>query len=190
MTWQIDPAHSSVQFSAKHMGLLTVRGSFTRFNGEVDLDEGDLTTATVKGTIEAASVNSGNEQRDTHLKSPDFLEVEKYPEITFRSTAVRREGDRYRMTGDLTIREVSRPVELDVELLGALNDPWGNRRLGLSASGAIDRKDWGLTWNGVIEAGGVIVSDRVKLEIEAELVGSLAAAEAESAAEAAVGSAA
>jgi polyisoprenoid-binding protein YceI len=130
-------------------------------------------------------LTTANQQRDDHLRSGDFLDVTKHPEITFHSKEVRPRGDRYTMTGDLTIRGVSRPVELDVELLGAINDPFGNRRVGVAASGEIDRKDWGLTWNMAVEAGGLLVGDKVKLQLEAELVRSLALATAEANSEAA-----
>ncbi|MEP7105506.1 MAG: YceI family protein [Chloroflexota bacterium] len=170
--YTIDPNHSRIEFSAKHLMVTTVRGHFTEFTGEVELaDDADLTTAQGKFAFQAASLDSGNPDRDTHLRSDDFLGAQKYPQLTFESTRIEKTGDStYRVTGDLTIRETTRPVTLDVEVEGQLVDPWGNERVGVTARGKINRKDWGLNWNMALEAGGVMVSDNVNLVAEVALV--------------------
>ena len=175
--YTIDPSHSRIEFSAKHLMVTTVRGHFTEFTGEVALaDEADPTTAQGKFTFQAASLDSGQPDRDAHLRSDDFLGAEKYPQLTFDSTRIEKSGDRtYRVTGDLTIRDTTRPVTLDVEVEGQLVDPWGNERVGVTARGKINRKDWGLNWNRALEAGGMMVSDNVNLLAEVALVRKVAA---------------
>jgi len=169
-TWIIDPAHSNVGFSIKHLMIATVRGSFTQANGTVSVDENDPTTAEIDITIPTASVNTRDEKRDAHLRSPDFFDVERFPNMTFRGKRVERQsGDTFRVIGDLTIRDVTREVQLDVELLGRAKDPWGNEKAGFEATTKIKRSEYGLTWNAALETGGVLVGDDVKISIEAEL---------------------
>jgi polyisoprenoid-binding protein YceI len=171
MTWKLDPAHSGLQFAVKHMVIATVRGSFRDFSVEAEIDEGDLAKSQATVRIEAGSLTTGNDDRDAHLRSADFFDVEAHPAIVFVSRAIeRRGGNDYRITGDLTVRGVTRTITLDGEILGPAKDPWGGIRFGLSASGKLNRKDFGLNWNAALEAGGFLVGDDVKLSIEAELV--------------------
>jgi len=170
-TWTIDPAHTEVGFSVKHLMISTVRGRFADVRGTIRLDGDDLTQASVEAEIATASIDTRQEQRDAHLRSPDFFEVEKYPTITFRSTSVERiKNDRYRITGDLTIRDVTREVVLEGTDEGRGRDPWGGDRLGFSATTTIDRRDFGLTWNQALETGGVLVSNEIKIAIDLEAV--------------------
>jgi polyisoprenoid-binding protein YceI len=174
--WNIDPTHSGVGFSIRHMVVSKVRGRFARFTGSVALDEEDPTRSVVEATIEAASIDTGVEQRDAHLRSPDFFDAEKFPQLRFRSTQIERVADdRYRVVGDLTIRDVTRPVTLDVEFGGRAKDPWGNDRAGFVAKASLDRKDFGLGWNQVLEAGGVLVGERVDIDLDIEAVKASAA---------------
>ncbi len=169
--WQLDPAHTHVQFSSKHLMITTVKGHFKNVKGTLVVDEADPTRSSVDVEIDAASIDSGNEQRDAHLKSADFLEVEKYPTITFKSTRVEPLGDeKLRVTGDLTIRGVTRPVTLEAELTGRGTTPWGKEVIAFEAKTQINRKDWGLNWNVALETGGVLVSDTIKIEIDTEAV--------------------
>ena len=171
MTWKIDPDHSHIQFSVRHMMISTVRGEFADFSGAIDFDEESPEASSVHVEIDAASIDTGVEDRDNHLRSEDFLYVEEYPTITFESTRVEIFGDRRaRLIGDLTIRGRSREVELDVELQGIAKSPWGNYSAGFSASGGFNRKEWGLEWNQALETGGVLVGDRITVELEVELV--------------------
>ena len=170
-TWAVDPAHSHVGFSIKHLMIATVRGSFTQVQGTVRVDESDPTTAEVDITIPTASVTTGEEKRDGHLRSPDFFDVDRFPNMTFRSKRVeRKSGDSLRVVGDLTIRDVTREVALDVELLGRAKDPWGQEHAAFEATTKIKRADYGLTWNAALETGGVLVGDEVKISIEAQLL--------------------
>jgi polyisoprenoid-binding protein YceI len=169
--WNLDIAHSGVNFSVRHMVISKVRGRFAKFSGRLELDENDLTRSTVDVHIDAASIDTGVADRDNHLRSPDFFDVEKFPELTFASKRVERDGDdRYRVVGDLTIHGVTREVPLEVEAGGKTKDPWGNDRVGFTARTHIDRRDYGLLWNKAIEAGGFVVGDRVDIEIELEAV--------------------
>jgi polyisoprenoid-binding protein YceI len=169
-TWVIDAAHTNVGFSIKHLMIATVRGSFTQAQGAVKVDENDPTTAEIDITIPTASVTTRDEKRDAHLRSPDFFDVERFPNMTFRSKGVERvSGDSFRVIGDLTIRDVTKEVALDVELAGRAKDPWGNEKAGFEATTKINRSDYGLTWNAALETGGVLVGDEVKISIEAEL---------------------
>lgn len=171
MSWQIDTAHTHIQFSARHMMISKVRGEFDRFSGTVHLDENAPENTTVEVQIEAASVNTRNTDRDNHLKSPDFFNAAEYPYLTFRSTRVERTGDdTARLHGDLTIRDVTRPAVLDVVYLGQAKSPWGAISAGFNASTTINRKDWGLTWNVALETGGMLVGEDITIEIELELV--------------------
>jgi polyisoprenoid-binding protein YceI len=171
MAWQIDTAHSEIQFSARHMMISTVRGQFKIFTGAVEADEQNPTAAKVDVRIEAASLLTGDEKRDGHLRSPDFFDVETYPSITFKSTRVEQLDDqRGKLYGDLTIRDVTKPVTLDVEYAGQAKTPWGTTSAGFSAQTKISRKEWGLNWNVALETGGWLVSDEIKISIELELV--------------------
>ncbi len=168
--WAIDPAHSEVHFKVKHLMISNVTGSFGSFGANATLDGDDLSGATVEFWADIASVNTGSADRDTHLKSPDFFDEEKFPKLTFHSTDLRAAGRHWKMTGDLTIKGITKPVTLDVEWAGTATDPWGNAKAGLSVSGSFDRKEWGLTWNAALEAGGVLVSEEVRLVAEVQLV--------------------
>jgi polyisoprenoid-binding protein YceI len=169
--WAIDGAHSSIGFTVRHMVVSKVRGRFTRWSGTIAMDERDPTKARVEIAIEPASVDTGVEQRDTHLRSPDFFDVERYPGMTFRSTRIERAGEgRYRLTGALTLHGVTRPVSLEVEFAGSAKDPWGGIRAGFSARGSLDRRDFGLTYNQLLETGGVLVGEKVDLDVEVEAV--------------------
>lgn len=168
-TWALDPGHAEIGFVGRHFGLTKVRGRFTGANGTVVIGD-DLAESTVEVDIDMASVSSGDQSRDDHLRSPDFFDVENHPTATFRSTAVSVAGTTGRIFGNLTIRGVTNPVVLDVEYLGHATDPWANERSVFSASATINREDWGLTWNMLLEAGGLLVSKEIRLEIEAELI--------------------
>jgi len=171
-TWKIDPAHSVAEFKVRHMMVSNVKGHFSGIAGSVTLNEADITQSTAEATIEAASINTRETQRDTHLKSEDFLHAEKFPTLTFRSTGIARKGaDALQVTGDLTIRGVTRSVVFDVDGPTApTKDPWGNVRVGLSATTRINRKDYGLVWNALLETGGVVVGDEVTITLEVELL--------------------
>ncbi len=171
MSWTVDPMHTQVEFSAKHMGLMTVKGHFTGVRVAIDLNEDDFTASSVEATLDTRTLITNDERRDAHLKSPDFLNVEQFPTITFKSIRIERSAhDRYAMTGDLTIRDVTRPVTLDVVYSGQAKDPMGGVHAGFSAHATINRKAWGLTWNVALETGGLLVSEEVKLALEVEVV--------------------
>ena len=169
-TWTIDPSHTTVEFVAKHMMITTVKGRFAELTGTIVADETDIADSSVEATLRAASLGTHNEQRDAHLRSPDFLDVESYPEVTFRSTRVEGTKDEFQLTGDLTIRGVTRPITLDATFEGEGKDPWGGTRASFSAHGKFDRRDFGLTWNVALETGGILVSNEVKINIEAQAV--------------------
>jgi polyisoprenoid-binding protein YceI len=169
-TWKIDGSHSTVGFVARHLMVSKVRGSFTSYTGAIEIGP-TPESSSVEITIDAASIETRDPQRDAHLRSADFLDVENHPTLHFRSTEVVPTGPASgKVKGDLTVRGVTRPVELDVEFLGVVTDPWGGRRIGVAARGAIDREAFGLTWNVALEAGGVLVGKKVQLEIEAQAV--------------------
>lgn len=168
MPLSVDLAHSHVGFSVRHMMVTTVRGKFTAYRGSLVIDPDDFTRSTIEGDIDVASIETGNADRDTHLRSADFFDAANHPKITFRSTAIARDGEGYKVTGDLTIRGTTRPITLDVEHAGAAKNPWGQVVTGVSATGTLHRKDFGLQWNVALETGGVLVSDTVKIEIEAQ----------------------
>ena len=168
--WQIDPTHSSIEFAVRHLMISTAKGRFAEFTGTVEADEQNPGGSTVKVEIVASSIDTRTEQRDAHLRSPDFLDVERHPTITFESTRVERAGDGLRLVGDLTIRGVTREIVLDVEPGGRGMDPWGNERAGFHATAKLDRTDFGLTWNQALETGGFVVSNEVKISIDVELV--------------------
>jgi polyisoprenoid-binding protein YceI len=170
MTWSLDPHHTSVAFSAKHLGVATVRGSFGQVTANLELnDPNDPTTGGGSVTIQAASLTTGSEMRDGHLKGPDFLDVEKYPEIVFTLKSIKPDGDNFKVTGDLTIKDVTKEITLDYEHSGSVVDPYGNTKVGGTLTGTINRSDWGLTWNVALGGGGFLVSEKVKLEIDGEL---------------------
>jgi polyisoprenoid-binding protein YceI len=169
-SWNFDLAHSSVHFWVRHLMVSKVHGRFLKWSGTLAFDEQNPSASRADVKIEAASIYTEEPQRDTHLRSGDFLEVEKYPNIEFKSTSVERAGEALRVNGDLTIRGVTKPVSLEVEYAGRVKYPWGGERLGFSAKTAISRKDFGLTWNLVLEAGGVTVGDKVEIAIEVEAV--------------------
>lgn len=170
-TWKFDSAHTLVGFSARHMMVTTVRGSFAPPTGKLEFDPEHPENAQVEATIDTTTVNTGVTDRDNHLKNPDFLEVDKFPTITFKSTKIEVTDDNEgKVTGDLTVHGVTRPVTLKVEYLGQVNSPFGDKRAGFTASTKINREDFGLTWNVAMEAGGVLVSKDIKIELEVEAV--------------------
>lgn len=168
--WVADPAHSEITFKVRHMMITNVTGILREYTIVVTTEEDDFTDAEIFFTGKATSITTGNEQRDTHLRSAEFFEVEKNPEITFRSTSYRKSGGNYKLSGDLTIRGITKPVTLDVEFGGVQKDPWGGTRAGFTVTGKINRKDFGLNWNTVLETGGVLVGDDVKINCDVELV--------------------
>ena len=170
-TWKVDAAHSRLGFAIKHLMIATVRGSFTRVEGTVLVDENDPTGAVVDVTVPVGSISTGDEKRDEHLRSPDFFDAERFPQMAFRSKHVEKTGgSSFRITGDLTIRDVTREVVLDAELLGRAKDPWGQEHAAFEARTKFKRSEYGLTWNAALETGGVLVGDEVKVEIEAQLI--------------------
>lgn len=169
-TFHIDNTHSSIEFSIRHLVIAKVRGRFTKFTGTIQLDEADITRSTVSVEIDAASIHTNEEKRDAHLRAADFLDVEKFPVMTFTSKRVERTGDDLRVTGALTIHGVTRDVVLDVEQPGTVKDPWGNQRLAFAARGSIDRKDFGLLWNQVLEAGGFMLGDKLEILLDGQAV--------------------
>ena len=175
-TWNIDSSHSSVNFTVRHMVFAKVRGRFGSFAGTIEGDLEDPTQARVAVDIDAGSIDTGTAERDQHLRSADFFDTESFPRLRFASTRVERVADeRYRVHGDLTIRDVTREVVLEVEYGGRGADPWGNQRVGFTAQAAIDRSDFGLRWNQVLETGGVLVGDRITIELEIQAVAAAAA---------------
>lgn len=173
-TWQLDPTHSSVEFSVKHMMMTTVRGRFKDVKATLTGDRDHPDEAGVEATIDVASIDTGVAERDAHLRSPDFFDAESSPQITFRSTRVEnpptKEGDRFRVIGDLVIGDTEMETVLDCEYLGRGTDPWGKTRAGFSFRTEIDRREWGLKWNQVLETGGVLVANTVKIEGEVQFV--------------------
>ena len=169
MQWHIDPTHASVGFAVKHMAISTVRGSFKSFDANGETDEHGM-PATLTMDIDAASISTNNDQRDAHLKSPDFFDAERFPKLSFRSTKISGAPADLTVTGDLTIRGVAKPVTLKGSMSQVVTDPWGNKRTSLAVSGKISRGEWGLTWNQALEFGGLLVSDEVKLDVEAQAI--------------------
>lgn len=171
-TWALDPTHSEVQFKIKHLMITNVTGSFNIFTVDAQTEDEDFTKSKVSFTADVNSISTNNEQRDTHLKSGDFFDAEKFPQIKFVATKadnIDNDGS-YNLYGDLTIRDVTKNVKLSVEFGGVVKDPWGNTKAGFTINGKINRKDFGLTWNAVTEAGGVMVSEEVRLFAEIQLV--------------------
>lgn len=167
--WVLDPTHSELLFKVKHLMITNVKGEFRSFTGEINGE--DFTKAPINVTIDSSSIFTNNEDRDNHLKSADFFDVENHKELTFRSTSLKKVDDNeYQLKGMLTIKGVSKEVALDVEFGGTNKDPWGNEKAGFSLSGKINRKEWGLNWNAALESGGVLVSEEVKIQAEVQLV--------------------
>lgn len=167
--WTLDMSHSEIGFSVRHAGISKVRGRFNEATAEARVRD-SLADASLHAAIKTASFDSGDANRDAHVRGPDFFDVENFPEMTFRATSIRGDGEDYVLTGDLTIRGVTKPVDLEVEFTGVAVDPFGATRAGFSAETDISRKEFGLTWNAALEAGGLLVSDKVKINVEAAMV--------------------
>jgi len=177
--WNFDPVHSIIGFSVRHLMISKVRGHFQKWSGTLMIDEADVTNSKVEVSIEAASIDTREQQRDDHLRSPDFFDAASHPALTFQSTQVEKvSAEEYKIAGNLTIRGVSKQVVLATEYVGRSKDPWGGLRIGFSAKTSIDRRDFGLTFNMPLEGGGVVVGDRVDIEIEVEAVKAVPAAAA------------
>ena len=169
--YNLDVTHTRIGFSARHAMVTTVRGQFNDFTGTARIDLANPTASSAQITIQTASIGTGNEDRDGHLRSGDFFDAETFPEIVFNTTAVsRKNADAFTLLGDLTIKDVSRPVSIDFDLTGSARDPFGNLRVGFEGGATINRKDWGLTWNAALETGGVLVSDKIKLEFDVSAI--------------------
>ena len=170
-TWNIDPAHSAAEFKVKHMMISNVRGKFSGISGVLHRVDADHTQSTLEVSIDVSTVNTQDAQRDGHLKSPDFFHVEQFPAMTFKSTHIEKKGDGFAVTGDLTIHGVTKPAVLNVEEVSEpAKDPWGNTRIGLNATAKINRKDFGLTWNTTLEAGGVLVGEEVAITLDVQFI--------------------
>jgi polyisoprenoid-binding protein YceI len=170
--WKIEPAHSAAEFKVKHMMISNVKGSFTGLDGELIENFADPTRSSIRATVDVSTLSTGDAQRDGHLKSADFFELEKFPTMTFKSTSVKQKGEEeYAVTGDLTLHGVTKPVTFAVEGPSAPSkDPWGNTRIGLSATTKINRKDFGLTWNAALETGGILVGEDVAITLDVQFV--------------------
>ena len=167
----IDSAHTKIQFKVKHLMISNVMGSFKEFEGKASMIENDFTTTKVDVTIKTASIDTEAPDRDAHLKSPDFFDAEKYPEIVFEGSGMTlKDEDNYELKGNLTIKDVTKHITLSVEYGGLMNDPWGNKKAGFSVTGEINRKDWGMEWNAALEAGGVLVGEKVKILCDVEFL--------------------
>ncbi|NDZ81891.1 YceI family protein [Streptomyces sp. SID10853] len=170
-TYALDPAHTRIGFVARHAMITKVRGSFGEFDGTLQLDGADPSKSRVAVTIKTESIDTGNEQRDVHLRTNDFLDAPAYPRITFTSTGAEQLDDsRFRLSGDLTIKDTSKPISIDFEFTGTAQDPFGNQRVGFEGEVAISRKEYGMTWNAALEGGGVLVGDRVVLEFDVSAI--------------------
>lgn len=167
-TWNVDPSHSSVEFQVKHMGIATVKGQFNEFEGSLTVAEDG--TASARGTVAVASVDTRDDRRDDHLRSGDFFDAEAHPSLTFASTSIAVDGERFTIQGDLTIRGVTKPVTLEGEVLGRDVDPWGNERIALTAKGSVSRGEYGMTFNQALGSGNMLVGDKVKIEIDVSAV--------------------
>lgn len=169
--WLLDPIHSELQFKIKHLMISNVSGSLKNFSAEVETEEEDFSTAKINLTAQMDSISTNNDQRDAHLRNSDFFEVEKYPELKFKSTKVEKvDSDTFALHGDLTMKGVTKPVKLNVEFNGTTKDPWGGERTGFVITGKINRTDWGVNFNSVLETGGVVLGEEVKINSEIELV--------------------
>jgi len=170
-TWALDPTHSELQFKVKHLMITTVTGNFKSFSATVETEGENFDTAKIEFSAEVSSIDSGNEQRDGHLKSADFFEAEKFSTITFASTKLeKKDEENYLLHGDLTIKGITKPISISTEFGGIAKDPWGNIKAGFTLNGKINRKDWELNWNASLEAGGVLVSEEVKIIAEIQVV--------------------
>ncbi|MBM4116268.1 YceI family protein [bacterium] len=167
-TYTIDTAHSSVGFVARHMVVAKVRGHFGGFEGSFEFSEGKPETWSAQATIQTATIDTGNEKRDDHLRSPDFFAAEEFPTLSFVSKGIEKQGEHYLLKGELTMRGVTKPIVLKLEYFGTIKDPWGNERAGFSARGSLNRKDFGLSWDNLLETGGAVVSDEIGIELEVE----------------------
>jgi|SRR5690606_6061114 len=168
-TWVLDPTHSEITFKVKHLMISNVKGEFKTFNASIDGE--DFTNANFSVTIDTNSISTNNEDRDTHLKSPDFFEAEKFPEITFKSTSLKKvDDDEFKLIGDLTIKGTTKKIELDTEFGGFMKDPYGNEKAGFSINGKLNRKDFGLNWNATLEAGGVMVGNEIKMNADVQFI--------------------
>ncbi len=169
--WTLDTSHSEIQFRVRHMMITNVTGQFKKFSADLETEGDDLETAKASFTADAASIDTGNEQRDGHLKGPDFLDAEKYPQLKFVATKhVKKSENDYELYGDLTIRDVTKPIKLDVEFGGVIKDPWGHTRAGFTIEGKINRKEFGLQWHAVTETGGLVVGDEVRVNASVEFI--------------------
>ncbi len=169
--WAIDPTHSEVNFKVKHLMIANVKGAFQKFNASIEAVGADFENARVQATLEASSIFTNEENRDNHLRSADFFDVEQHPHLQFTGTEMKHvAGNDYTLTGDLTIKGITKPVTLEVEFGGKNTDPWGNEKLAFALNGHINRKDWGLNWNAALETGGVLVSDEVRISAELQFV--------------------
>ncbi|MFY0482941.1 YceI family protein [Flavobacterium sp. PLA-1-15] len=169
--WSIDPTHSEIGFKVKHMMFTNVSGSFQKFDATIETEDDNFENAKIEFTGDVDSITTGNADRDKHLLSPDFFDAEKHPKLTFSASSFKKlNEEEYELKGDLTLNGVTKPVKLDVEFGGLAKDPWGNLKAGMSITGKINRKDWGLNWNSALEAGGVLVGEEVKLNIELQFV--------------------
>ena len=179
-TWTVDPTHTAVEFAVKHMMFTTVRGRFKDVKGTIEVDEANPNRSVVEVEIAASSIDTGVADRDAHLRSADFLGVDEHPTIRFRSKriegAMKKEGDRFTVTGDLTIRGITKEVTLEAQYEGTGKDPWGNFRSGIRAATKIDRRDWGLVWNQALETGGILVANDLRIELEVQAVKQVAVA--------------
>ena len=170
MRWNIDPSHSAVELSVRHLMITNVKGRFGKLSGTVELDTEHPERSQIDVTIDATSIDTRDDKRDAHLRSPDFFDVEQFPTIEFVSKRVEARDDSFALTGDLTVHGVTREVTWNLDYDGSVQDPWGGTRAGFSATIDVNRKDWGLEWNVALEAGGFVVSDKVKLNVEIEAI--------------------
>jgi polyisoprenoid-binding protein YceI len=169
--WSLDPTHSELVFKVRHMMITNVKGEFRKFDASITSEGNDFSKSTIMATIDASSIFTNEDKRDGHLKSADFFDVENFPTLTFKGTSLKKTGENtYKLIGELTIKGVSKEVELDVEFGGINKDPWGNEKAGFSIEGKINRKDFGLNWNAALETGGVLVSEEVKISAEVQFV--------------------
>lgn len=168
--WAIDPSHSEIGFKVKHMMFTNVSGTFAAYDATITTEDDNFENANFEFSADIDSISTNNTDRDSHLKSGDFFDVENHPKLTFKGTSFVKNGDDYELTGDLSIKEVTKSVKFPVEFSGLMKDPWGNTKAGLNISGKINRKDWGLNWNSALETGGVLVGEEVKLNIELQLI--------------------
>ena len=168
--WEIDPTHSEIGFKVKHMMFTNVSGTFGTYDATITTEDDNFENAAIEFSAAINSITTNNTDRDNHLKSGDFFDAENHPKLTFKAASFTKDGDDYELTGDLSLRGVTKSVKLSAEFSGLMKDPWGNIKAGLNISGKINRKDWGLNWNSALETGGVLVSEEVKLNIELQLI--------------------